>query len=861
MPLPFGARLRALSAVIAVAAAVLALLLGAVGISLWDAREAARQQAAQALENLALSLGRGVSRSLEAYNIQLCAVAEGTQEVDRPLDAVARTLLTEDVAAGVFGTLMVTDATGRVVGASATVPPGLDLSGTPYFRAHRERADLGLVVSDLEYGRESGRPKVVLSRRLGRPGDSFTGIAVGNIKIDFFSQVFARFQLGDGGVITLISDNGQLLASAPIRPERIGADVNNSSVMRRMRAEGPGTFEAVAMVDGRERLYNVQHLADLPFVLMVGTSTKGVYKEWNRHAQFMGGTLVGFLLLFGGAAALLREELRRRRTAEMEASKAQQATLAEAKRAHCSEAKLSTYLDQLADGVIAMHVLPDGRIVFDRANAAAAAILDLPPQLVGREPHEVFSPEYARSALTRLHECVEAGQAIRYERIIEDAGGIAGRRRVVDAHLVPVRDPGQGGRISLILCSFRDVTRLSEVEQQLLQAQRMEAVGQLTAGVAHDFNNLLQAQMSGLGLLLDCIPGDDRARRYVEVAIDKAEQGARLTHSLLSFSRQQVLRPEAVDVPALLNRLRVLLSRTLDPRILLRIDVEAELVPPLADPAQLESALLNLCLNARDAMGERGGRLLIEACGGTALAAGAPAWVDPANCMVLAVTDEGSGMDAATLARVCEPFFTTKGVGKGSGLGLSMVQGFARQSGGELHIQSAPGKGTRVEVWLPQARAAFRTDRDGGSTLPGYALGHSGAERPWGAGRRVLLVDDNPGVREFLAEALENTGFAVTQREGGDEALEALRRPGACFEALVTDYAMPGMTGGELVREARRLWPGLPALIVTGYAEAEQLGEVPEGVEVAHKPFRMDELVERVAGLVEAKTSAAEPAQ
>ena len=363
---------------------------------------------------------------------------------------------------------------------------------------------------------------------------------------------------------------------------------------------------------------------------------------------------------------------------------------------------------------------------------------------------------------------------------------------------------------------------LQATQSQLLQAQRMEAVGQLTAGVAHDFNNMLQVQMGGLEMVLDLVRGDAEATRFTEMAIAASEHGAKLTHALLAFSRKQVLKPEAVNLSVLLERLRGLLKRTLDPRINLQLDIPADIVGPLADAAQLEAALLNLCLNGRDAMGEAGGLLLLQARAGVD-APGAPDGIDRLHAVVLSVSDAGSGMDPATLARVCEPFFTTKGAGRGSGLGLSMVQGFVRQSGGELRIDSAPGEGTRVELWLPEAASRSKS-----TAAIEAARAQEAAPSRAVAGGQVLLVEDEPNLRELIGTALVQAGFDVTVLSSGVAAL-ALLRDGTHVQALVTDYAMPDMTGGELVREARRLRPCLPALIITGYADHDRLAQVPKG--------------------------------
>ena len=367
----------------------------------------------------------------------------------------------------------------------------------------------------------------------------------------------------------------------------------------------------------------------------------------------------------------------------------------------------------------------------------------------------------------------------------------------------------------------RDVTERRQMEERLRQSQRLEAVGRLTAGVAHDFNNLLQSLMGGLELALDEVGDSAAARENIELALQAVQRGARLTSHLLSLSLQQVLRPAALELAPMLSALGRTLERTLGHDVAVSLDVHPDLPCALADAAHLDSALLNLCLNARDAMPE-GGRLRINAYGA-------------GEQVVVAVSDTGEGMPPEVLARACEPFFSTKGA-KGSGLGLSMVQDFARQSGGDLRVQSTPGEGTRIEIWLPLAGAR-------------PVAAPKALERAHGQGR-VLVVDDERDVRRLTAAFLRKGGFEVTEAGGGDEALTVLAAPGPAFDALVTDFAMPGMDGAELIVQARELRAEQPALVITGYAGAERLDRLPPRTPVLHKPFEREELVRRVSDLV-----------
>ncbi len=397
--------------------------------------------------------------------------------------------------------------------------------------------------------------------------------------------------------------------------------------------------------------------------------------------------------------------------------------------------------------------------------------------------------------------------------------------------------------------------RVEERTAQLAQAQKMEAIGHLTGGVAHDFNNVLQSLGSCLFVLDRHVP-DGTPRALFDAALRSIERGAGLTQSLLAFARRQTLAPRPTELKTLLERMRPLLERTLGGMIEIRIDAPSGLAA-LVDPLQLESALLNLSINARDAM-PAGGRLTFAVFGhmvepscepGRSPAptpAGAAPALAPGSYVAVRVADTGTGMDAATLARVFEPFFTTKGrsgTGMGSGLGLSMVHGMAAQSGGGVAIASAPGQGATVTLYLPRAEPAAEP------STAAAAAGAAAAGR--GDGRTILLVDDDALVRVGVKAMLEGLGWRVHAVAAGTDALDALRR-GMMVDAVITDYAMPGMNGDELAREAVRLRPALPVVVVTGYADgAPDL----EHATVLRKPFRSDDLAACLGSIVE-RTSA-----
>jgi PAS domain S-box-containing protein len=376
---------------------------------------------------------------------------------------------------------------------------------------------------------------------------------------------------------------------------------------------------------------------------------------------------------------------------------------------------------------------------------------------------------------------------------------------------------------------------LAVAQEALRQSQKMEAMGSLTGGVAHDFNNLLTPIIGSLDMLVRKGIGSERERRMIDGALQSAERAKTLVQRLLAFARRQPLQTTAVDVTALIDDMAGLISSTVGPTIDVRVDVARDLPPAMADQNQLEMALLNLAVNARDAMPEGG--VLTMAAAQQSVRGPHPAGLERGHYIRLSVTDTGDGMDEATRARAVEPFFSTKGIGKGTGLGLSMVHGLAAQLGGGLTLDSEIGRGTSVTLWLPISAMPVRDQPSASDTL----------RMPTGRGV-ALLVDDEDLVRMSTADMLTELGFEVTEVGSPDEAL-ALLREGAEADVLVTDHLMPGMSGVELADAARTLRPQLPVLLISGYADVD--GIAPDLPRLT-KPFRNAELASALSGLLPA---------
>ena len=392
--------------------------------------------------------------------------------------------------------------------------------------------------------------------------------------------------------------------------------------------------------------------------------------------------------------------------------------------------------------------------------------------------------------------------------------------------------------------TFADMTDRKRLEAQLMQAQKMEAVGRLAGGVAHDFNNMLTAIKSYSQLLLQDVAADDARHKDIQEIDLAADRAARLTRQLLAFSRQQMLQPRVLDVNQTVSELEKMLQRLLLKDITLSTRLAPDLHAVRADAGQLEQVIVNLVVNARDAMPD-GGRLTVRTQNVTIDAAAArQGWsfeVRPGEYVLISVTDTGHGMDAATQSRIFEPFFTTKDRHKGTGLGLSTVYGIVKQSGGYIRVISEPGQGSAFEVYLPVAD---------GSVAP---AGPPARPATSGGSETVLVVEDDDGIRAVIKRILERAGHRVLEATNGAEALRLCETSGDTIDLVLSDIAMPEMQGPDLARRIRERHPGMAMLLMSGYAESatQQDGILAEGVEFLGKPFSPDALTRKIRHILD----------
>jgi PAS domain S-box-containing protein len=828
----------------------LATLVGMRAVSLEDERLAAIARVEAGMRNLARVAEQYAQRVFETSELVAGQVVARTTALGGTAALRGRTDIhgwlreLSESSAGDY--LLVVDAAGQPVVTSNVHPvPSVDLSDRRWFRAHRD-GGAETHVGEAIYSRITEELLFTYSRALRRPDGSFDGVVQIAVRTGFFQQPGLAAEFGSGTVLGLFDLEGRVLARSGLLPQQIDLDLHGSPLFAAVEQAPEGTLRLTLPFDDIERLLAFRRLEGWSAVVTASVPLDEALEPWRRSVRWsievIGAVALGLLLLAALAIRMTQREAEGRAAlasanqALREAAVGLEAHVAERTRAlAASETRFRVIFDSAFQ---LMGLLdPEGRVL--EVNETALGFLGLARAdvLGGRLRDLPCWPDEATRR--RLADAVDEAARGRPRREEMPARAADGRISPVDVSLRPVRDAE--GRISWLVAEGHDLTELKAAEARLRESQKLEALGQLTGGVAHDFNNLLMVVLGNLGLLRKRLPPEPRLLRLLDGAQQGAERGAALTARMLAFARRQELRPAPVDLAALVRDLVPLLERSAGPTVRIEAGLPDGLPPALADANQLELALLNLVVNARDAM-PGGGTVAITIAAVEAPAPGAPPNLVPGRYLRLALSDTGQGMDAGTLARATEPFFTTKGVGRGSGLGLSMVQGLAQQSGGELRLVSRPGAGTTAEIWLPRAEAG----------LPASAPPRPRSAEPGGAPpRRILVVDDDALVAAGTAMMLEDLGHSVVLAASAEEALGRLAQEQG-IDLVLTDHAMPGMTGLELAERLRRERPDLPVALATGYAEATT---TPNWLPRLNKPYRQEELDELVRRLTRARAA------
>jgi len=574
-----------------------------------------------------------------------------------------------------------------------------------------------------------------------------------------------------------------------------------------VRAEGDGAFRRGEPITFEARLR--RHDGQYRWMRSVSNPRRGT-----------DGELVGYIGVASDITLAKEAELELRRQVEEQT-----------RELSLSEARFRAVFDTVLEVLVLME--PDGTVVeLNRKDAPwrAANAREAVGKKLWDAPTLKMYPQHV-GLLKKAIKQAAGGKLFEQEVRLERPGAATA---YLNVSVQPVH--GAGGEVIYLLFEARDITDLKAAQEQLRQSQKMEALGQLTGGIAHDFNNLLTVIVGGLDIIAKRAE-ESKLKRYAENALAAAERGARLTAQLLAFSRVQRLEVRPTFVAPLIQNMRPLLRNVLGPGITKEFDLDEAMIPVMADPTQLEVAILNLAINARDAMPDGG---MLSFTTRPIPVSGDPELED-GDYVELCINDTGVGMPPEIAERAFEPFFTTKEVGKGTGLGLSMVYGMARQSGGAARIESRVGEGTAVKLLFRKADGDIATEPDRADTDQAEA-------EPQRPAASVLVIDDDPDVRGFIADTLEEQGYRVRQAADGRQGLAEIQRETP--DLVIVDFIMPGLSGAEVAKKIRAKLPGQPILFVSGYSETEAVKRTAPDAPLLAKPFRAEALHKAVRAAI-----------
>ncbi len=681
----------------------------------------------------------------------------------------------------------------------------------PPFVRHQQSASRDLMVGEPVFGRASARWIITLSRRVDKPDGSFGGIVVISMQPSYLTSLFENAALGDMDLMSLVLDNGITLARRRGTTSSFGENISSSQIMTDFADQQIGRFIGPGGLDGHRRVFSFRRLADYPVIATVGTSEEAALAPSHARAStyYLVVTLVSLvigLVCTAGIVLLTRQRRVNQRLVE-------QASL----------------LDEAQDAILVSDA--DHQLTYWNRSAE---------RLYGWRADEVLGREVAdvlyqgnRAAVDAAFDAVEANGSWlgELQPVARD-----GHRVVTQSRWSLVRD-GQGAPLS-ILAIDTDMTERRQMEQQFYRAQRLESIGTLAGGIAHDLNNVLTPIMLASEILHERADDDD-SRDLLQQITDSAQRGARMVGQVLSFTRGQEGNRGDVPVKPLVDDVARIARDTLPKNIGVVTTVQPSLPVIRGDATQFHQVLVNLCVNARDAM-PGGGRLTIAAETVTLPAPGEPLLpgVTAGTYVVLQVDDTGIGIPASELDRIFDPFFTTKEPGKGTGLGLSTSLAIVRSAGGHIRVRSEPGHGTRFRVYLPAQKGAVAA-----------AASVVEPPRPRGEGETILVVDDEPEILAIIQQVLTAAGYRVLVAANGMAGLAEYGRHQAQIALVVTDVMMPVLGGDQFVRDLVRANPGVRVVAMSGIASNEttmrSLG--PQVVGFLSKPFTSPSLLRAVS--------------
>jgi signal transduction histidine kinase len=741
---------------------------------------------------------------------------------DFDLTARARQLVAlNDVSLQIF----IADAQGIVRASSRPAIIGTDVSGRDYFRyeAALPNDDGRMFVGALTQGQVTRVWQINLVRRLDNHDGRFAGIIAASYDMNSFSRFYREVDLGSHGLVAVVNATGDAWTLSDPTQSGTAVNIGNSPLFAAMQGAPDGSWTGRSPLDAIERVYAFATVPDRGLKVVVGIDRAEAMGEavlWEENALTFAGSITLLMLLM--AALVLREDQAARRRHDSLARE---------------RAILEATLTGMGDGIM----MVDGDLRLLAWNQRFPEFTGVPANIlrVGLPMEDILRAQAEVGEFGVVDVEVEVARRMALLRSGASMGTIE-RPRPGGRQLEIRRNPLPGGGFVTL---YADVTARHQTEERLRQAQTMAAIGRLTSGVAHDFNNLLSVISGNAEMLHNHLRGHPTHANRLAIILQATARGSDLVRQLLAFSRKQPLTPVQADLNKIVRGLDDLLRATLGRSIRLETKLEEKLWPIMVDTVQIEHVILNLAVNARDAMPD-GGVLTITTANTSHDALDRTSDLPPGEYVVVAVSDTGTGMSDEVLSSALEPFFTTKPPGEGSGLGLSQVHGVASQAGGGVSITSAIGKGTTVSVFFPtipvdNARLAA------GDAAKSKASGADPAPKSVAPAQRdhtVLLVDDEADNRETIAGMLSASGFVVVAADSGQAAIRLIEQGLEC-DLLLVDVAMPDMNGVDLAAAVRERWPSFPVVFFTGGDVEPIIGERW----VLTKPFLMHTLIDTVS--------------
>ncbi len=804
-------------------------ILAFVGSSAYDAWGSYRHSVTannREITNLANALAEQTAWTLQAVDLLLRDTARwyGNDSREVPPERLGAVLANRTAGVRQVRQVMIVDAQGNQrYGSLGSVPPGHNVSDRSYFTAQRDGTAGGLFMSEPLVTRSEGVAAVVLSRRLDDENGKFAGVVTAVLNLDDLKEYYRAVNLGAASAIQLLRDDGTLLARNPSSPESVGQKFPPLVTTPTLSAA-----RLVNPIDGKSDFIAVAPVRDAPLKIAVTREEAVALRPWREETiRVAVRTLILTLLGVGIMAALLRQ-LRRVAVGEraLRESEERYALAMEGANEGHWDWDITTERLFLSPKMRALYGQSDDAAIKTRSDWLAQIII-----------HPDDTPRF-EAALKDHFE----GRTLRYEceyRVRQLDGGW----RWVHARGRCLRD--SAGKPVRFVGSSSDVTgqrqaqiEKEQLEAQLRQSQKMEAIGTLAGGIAHDFNNILGAILGYGEMAQQNSEEGSPLRRYLDNVMHAAERAQMLVERILGFSRSGLGDRAPVNVQSVVEETLELLEASLPPGIRLESRIEAGNSAVIGDATYLHQVAMNLCTNGIQAM-ERGGmlRVMLERCEVSQSRALSRGSLSPGRYVRLTVSDTGVGIPPAVLERIFDPFFTTKGVGRGTGLGLSLVDGIISDLGGAIDVTSQAGEGTTFEIWLPVT---------GETAVPDVGAAR---ELPRGNGESVMIVDDERPLVALAEEITAQLGYEPVGFDSSSAALEAFRAKPHRFDAVLTDEAMPDLVGTELAHEIRRLRPAIPIILMSGYGGTQLTSRAADiGVnEVLRKPLHRRDLAESLA--------------